>query len=164
VPVSTPIADVGFLWDALLMTKAHTIALALLLVGCSSREDRRTAAMMDRLEQHVQLPKGARPLSAYARYYAAARGGDVEALYLIPWQGDVRAGESCEELTVNFTSRTVPCPKMKSPADELKAGQRRWVTDNRQFPLVLDGGCGVISLLFDGKTAKVKTVECNGEA
>jgi hypothetical protein len=146
------------------MAKCLPIALTFLLAGCSSPEERRTGAIMDSLEQQVQLPKGARPLSAYARYYAFGRTGDVEALYLIPWQDEVRPGESCEELTVNFTSHAVPCSDMKSKGEELKVGQRRWVVDSRHFPLVLDGGCGVISLLFDAKTAKAKSVECNGEA
>jgi hypothetical protein len=119
------------------MAKAITIAVALLVAGCSSPEERRNGAIMHRLEQGVQLPKGARPLSAYARYYAFAPTGDVEALYLIP---------SLDE------------------ASPLKAGQRRWVVDSGHFPVATDGGCWVISLLFDAKTGEAKSVECNGRA
>lgn len=140
------------------------ILLALLLASCSRPEASRTDALMNRLEQRVQLPQGARALAAYARYYAFGKSGEVEAIYLIPWSEEVRPGESCEELTANFTSKAAPCPNLKRRAGRLKPGERRWVANNSQFPIVLDGGCSVVSLLFDGRTAKMKNAKCNGDA
>ena len=40
---------------------------------------------------------------------------------------------------------------------------QHWV-DQRELPLVLDGGCTVVSLAFDMASGRVEYVECNGEA
>jgi len=45
-----------------------------------------------------------------------------------------------------------------------KRGQRRWISDYNQFPLIADGGCGVIWISFDPKMNKVLSVTCNGVA
>lgn len=40
---------------------------------------------------------------------------------------------------------------------------RHWVTE-RDLPVIMDGGCGVVSLTWDVATARVEHVACNGEA
>jgi hypothetical protein len=40
---------------------------------------------------------------------------------------------------------------------------RHWVTE-RDFPVIMDGGCGVVSLTWDVATARIEQVACNGYA
>ena len=40
--------------------------------------------------------------------------------------------------------------------------QRHWV-DQNALPLVLDGGCGIVTLTYDVDRDRIERVECNGE-
>lgn len=40
---------------------------------------------------------------------------------------------------------------------------RHWVAET-QLPLVLDGGCSIVSLSFDIAAGRIEAVTCNGEA
>ena len=41
--------------------------------------------------------------------------------------------------------------------------ERKWVTDSRKLPVIMDGGCGVVNVRFDIRSKKAVTW-CNGEA
>ena len=88
---------------------------------------------MEQVERVVKLPSGAGPLSHYKRFYAYGNDGDVLGLFL---GGD-------------FVSDS--------------AAKRQWVEDYKSFPLVSDGGCGVVNLRFNLKTSKSESW-CNGVA
>ncbi len=142
---------------------AVLVVAALLLTNCSTPEERQQNALMDQIEKQVQLPKGARPLGDYARYYTYAENGDVHGVYLMPFNDESRAGESCEELSANFTSRDVPCPSLQSP-DAIAVGKRKWLVDRHDLPFINDGGCMEVDVVFDPLKARVKSVDCNGKA
>ena len=118
---------------------------------------------MNQIEKQVQLPKGARPLGEYARYYADTKGGEVVAVYLIPMNDEIRPGESCAELLENFTTREVPCEPMHHPW-AVGAGERRWVKSEQDLPFINDGGCGQVTVIFDKAKSVVKRANCNGVA
>jgi hypothetical protein len=40
--------------------------------------------------------------------------------------------------------------------------QRRWVTQN-ELPAVMDGGCDVVSVMFDLATDRIEWAECNAD-
>lgn len=40
---------------------------------------------------------------------------------------------------------------------------RRWVSET-DFPLIMDGGCGVITLSYNLAAQRVEHITCNGEA
>lgn len=42
-------------------------------------------------------------------------------------------------------------------------GRRHWVNEN-ELPLVMDGGCDIVTLTYDLDTDRIERVECNGEA
>jgi hypothetical protein len=92
---------------------------------------------MDEIESRVSLPTGAHRLNEYARYYAY-ENGDVAAEYWIPWKND----------------------PLEDP-EALAGGQRRWVSDTRRFPIVFEGGCRVVNIIFDPSRSRVKSVSCN---
>jgi hypothetical protein len=124
--------------------------LALLLIsGCapSSAQTRQTApaatsgptaeeiAIMDRLEPRgLRMPRGAGPLSSYTRYYAWQARGDGARRVVAVW--------------VNLAG--------EPPG-------RHWVTE-REFPLIFDGGCSVITLSYDVATRYIEHITCNGDA
>lgn len=157
------IAEMEHVWDACPMRLSRTWAVALLLTACSSPEERDHEALMGKIEQQVRLPKGARTLGEYARYYANGDDGEVIAVYLLPFNDDPRPGDSCEELTENFTSRQVPCPSMH-PTWAMPAGKRRWVKDQHDLPFISDGGCAQVTVVFDKSRSAIKSAECNGTA
>ena len=44
-----------------------------------------------------------------------------------------------------------------------QGGGRHWVTQN-ELPLVMDGGCDIVTLTYDVEADRIERVECNGEA
>jgi hypothetical protein len=87
------------------------------LVACSMSKDREHQSLMDKLEEHVRLPRGAKPTREYHRYYAAGDHREVLAVYLLP-RNDLRgagrrwlhdrselpfiSGEGCSEVNIIF--------------------------------------------------------------
>jgi hypothetical protein len=92
-------------------------------------------AIMDRIERDVRLPQGASPLAAYSRSYA--------------WQ---QRGDGVRKVVAVYENLT-----------GAPTGRRRWVAET-DLPLVLDGGCGLISLSYDVASQRIEHVTCNGEA
>lgn len=137
-------------------------AAALVVAAYSTPAERRHERLMDEIEQKLQLPEAARPLGEYARYYAYGSNGDVEAVYLIPFEDALLPGEGCEEVMPDFTTKEVPCPDMESPYMDLAAGERRWVPNTRDLPRVFDGGCGVVNVRFSLRSGSIKQAVCNG--
>jgi len=90
--------------------------------------------LMDRIERQLRLPEGAAPLASYARYYAWQQRGDDRRKVVAVYLG---VGE-------------------RTPG-------RRWVEET-EFPLILDGGCGLVSLSYDLAAQRIEHVTCNGEA
>lgn len=126
---------------------------------------------MDEIERKVRLPAKAEPLNAYGRYYAFGHKGKVEARYLLPPEpltpDPLPAGWGCEEMVMlgnELTSREVPCGPDPDMSHFLKAGQRRWFADPEAIPMIFDGGCMVVQVIFDLRTRKVEHVSCNGNA
>lgn len=90
--------------------------------------------LMDRIEREVRLPAGAGPLASYARYYA--------------WQEREDGVRKVVAVYVRLSGHP--------PG-------RSWVAENA-FPLILDGGCAMITLSYDVAAQRVEHVTCNGEA
>ncbi len=90
--------------------------------------------LMDQIERQVRLPEGAAPLASYARYYA--------------WQDRDDGFRKVVAVYQNLTG--------EPPG-------RNWVAEN-ELPVILDGGCGVISLSYNLAAQRIEHVTCNGEA
>jgi hypothetical protein len=132
-----------------------------LLLACTTQEERQHAKLMDIIEARVKLPDGARTLSEYARHYAEDENGLIVGVFA-PGYRPPAADEGCEELLENMASRPVPCEE--SEGDRLMAGQRQWVGNTSTLPLIMDGGCEVITVIYDPKAGAVKSATCNGDA
>src|SRR3546814_10899191 len=86
----------------------------------------------------LQLPEAAASLDDYARYYAND-GNEIVAIYI---------------------SHVDPT----NPYYDVPRGQRRWLADHRDLPLINDGGCSVVSVRYNPVTRTMDTPLCNGEA
>lgn len=128
---------------------------------------------MRSIEAAVVLPKGAGALDEYSRNYAVGRDGKIIAYYVIPFATSITEGEDgCEVMLENLESR--PCTDeevAEMVRDDLaqaerrgRAGQSRWFDSYGELPLVLDGGCGFIEIIYDPETKRIERAECNGEA
>ena len=138
------------------------IASVLLLAACATEEQLERDRLTDEIEARVKLPLGARKLADYARYYAFDKGGMVVGVYA-PGYARPNPDDACGELLGDMSIREIPCPSAPK-GDDLLAGQRGWRNSSRELPLIADGGCSVVTLLYDPKIGAVKKVECNGEA
>lgn len=143
------------------MRTVLALSVMSLLLACATPEERQHNKLMDVIEARVKLPDGARPLSEYARHYAVDQKGLIVGVYA-PGYRAPGPDETCEELLEDMTSRQVPC--VETERDRLLSGQRQWVGDTDKLPLIMDGGCGVITVIYDPKAGVVKSTNCNGEA
>jgi hypothetical protein len=143
------------------MTKVLVVALAVVLAGCSSAEERRQQALMDMIEARVQLPAKAWRLEEYGRYYADAGDGTVDGVYLLPSEG-LDADDTCTWIAADGSSRVAPCPPR--PDWEIPADERRWFKDHRELPHINDGGCSEVDVVYDKTKSALLSVTCKGEA
>ena len=91
-------------------------------------------AIMDRIEREARLPEGAGPLSSYARHYAWQERGDGFRKVIGVYLG---VGE-------------------RTPG-------RHWVAETA-LPLIMDGGCGLVTLVYNVAEQRIEHIACNGEA
>lgn len=96
--------------------------------------DAEQQVIMDRIERAVRLPEGADPLASYERSYA--------------WQ---RRDDGVRKVIGVYLS----------PRGESRG--RRWVVENA-LPMILDGGCAMITLSYDVAARRIEHVTCNGAA
>lgn len=93
---------------------------------------------MAQIESQVELPAGAYDLNDYLRYYAFD-DGHVVAVF------------------TTFDHR--------SDSDQnVRTSDRNWVGDRDKLPLILDGGCSVVNIVYDPKDRSFDQVFCNGVA
>ena len=106
-------------------------------VACSQPSP---ADIMNMIEQRVRMPSGAFALNQYARFYAeSSRPGSVVGVY-------VRYVDRANKI---YTERR---------------GRRIWLNTYRDLPVVKDGGCSVVTIIFEPATKRMVSVRCNGEA
>lgn len=98
------------------------------------RPDVTQDALMDRIEREVRLPGEARPLATYRRLYA--------------WHED----KDGTRTVVGYYENLLGSPP-----------GRHWVTES-DFPLIADGGCGVIRLIWNVAAQRIEQINCNGYA
>jgi hypothetical protein len=150
--------------------------LAILALGTGAPTLAETAeqtAIMQAIEAAVALPEGAGSLDEYSRNYAIGPDGKVLAYYVIPFATLITNEEDgCEVMLEDLESR--PCTDEEVAEmiqDDLaraermgKPGQSRWFYSYGELPLVLDGGCNFIEIIYDPQTMRVERAECNGDA
>lgn len=112
-----------------------TLVVAL-LAGCTEAEKPSSdnEAMAEKIERLVELPEGAGPIDSYGRNYATGDDGKVYAVYTAP----------------------------HGPEDT-QAGASRWYENVDELPMIMDGGCSVVTVTYNPETEYV-SASCNGVA
>jgi hypothetical protein len=143
------------------------------LAACASAEPpSEEQALIAQIEGLVQLPEGAEPLDYYARHYARLPDGKVIAIYAPPappWQWD-NPDYGCAVAQVDLGTR--PCTKAEIAElqeQDLRFAEGRgssnsihWHEDYRELPAIDDGGCSVITVIFN-QQRQFEEVSCNGQ-
>lgn len=128
---------------------------------------------MQAIETAVELPAGAKALGEYSRNYALRPDGKVIAVYVVPKAVKHRDSDyGCEVMLEDFESR--PCTdaeeaKMAAQEDTTadlfgQANQSRWFDNYGDLPIIMDGGCDLIEIIFDPQSRQIESTQCNGEA
>lgn len=128
----------------------------------------RERAVMDAIERSIVLPAKARLLAAYGRNYAWADRTHVVATYLLPRPSSPPA----EQCRVMQDSVMRPCSsreiadiarqEAEARAAETPAGHRRWFARPRDMPMIFDGGCAQVNIVYDVAGRQITQVMCNG--
>jgi hypothetical protein len=128
---------------------------------------------MDEIERQVRLPEGASPLKDYARHYALEQDGKIIGVYVLRTSASGQAAAKqatdygCEEIAIegaHLVGKSVPCPPTSEPQNEVGGGERRWFNNRAELPVIMDGGCGFVTVRFDTSKHRVDQAFCNGEA
>lgn len=117
---------------------------ALTLIGCENNKGRSGAgplssdtALTDEIERQVTAQAPEHDLTRYVRLYKRGAEGNIEATYLAAQMGGL--------------------PR------KWEGGHSYWVAST-DVPMVLDGGCAVINVLYHEPTNTLVSVHCNGDA
>lgn len=119
---------------------------AMALTGCGAAVSSGEAKLMDAIESQIVLPPPARPIDAYARYYARGPDGSVIATYVLP---DVYK----EELGA---CRGTDCQQ----APLIGAGERRWLADRYILPVVAARSCALIVMVYNPAKHRIEELRC----
>ncbi|MDJ0978953.1 MAG: hypothetical protein QNI87_10490 [Erythrobacter sp.] len=141
--------------------------------ACSQQQAPEHELVMRAIETAVELPNGARAFGEYSRNYALRPDGKVVAVYVMPWPMKARDSDyGCEVILKDLGSR--PCTDAEKAefavqenanADLFgRANQSRWFDNYRDLPMILDGGCDLVTIIFDPKSQQIESMQCNGEA
>jgi len=168
-----PVAAIGCLRNGSPM-RALFYSVALVSgAACSQQQTSEHELVMQAIETAVELPAGARALGEYSRNYALRPDGKVMAVYVMPKPVKVRDSDyGCEVMLEDFASR--PCTEAEKAeiaeredaAADLygQANQSRWFDNYGDLPMIVDGGCDLIVIIFDPQSQQVESTQCNGEA
>jgi hypothetical protein len=107
---------------------------AFALLGAAPAPAGEQEALMARIEARVVMPRGADPIAGYDRAYA--------------WDPDAPAASRVIAIYVRVDANWVG---------------RRWVAADA-LPVVMDGGCSVVTLTYDVASDRVEQIGCNGYA
>ena len=155
------------MWKAAMMRIC--LSLLVLLMSATSPPGQNTpGALMDEIEKKVQLPLGAARLERYARHYALQEDGKVIGVYVLHLPAPPKGADyGCSEIRLDgkeLTSKPITCPPEPDISQEVAAGERRWFDDDRKLPLISDGGCIVVNVIFNPSAHEVESAFCNGAA
>ena len=130
--------------------------VVLCLSACSFGSDEREQ-LIETIESSVKLHDGAWSLDHYERYYTS-RNGVIEAAYILHVEGHQ---EGVLEECKNIDDAPFPCPIAGGELRLVDAGKSTWVDDANDLPVLSDGGCDQVSIMYDPDRSKFLHIGCN---
>lgn len=138
------------------------LILILLFSGCDDVQSRRLENRMDMIEEKVELPDSKLNLEAYARFYAFNANGDISVVYTTIVGGNVsHFKDGIEEYCSSRKNKYPNCLDDYEKIFSAKAGDRFWLEDFNNLPLVNDGGCHFVQFSLQIGSGKLTAPECN---
>lgn len=139
---------------------------ALLLALAAPLQAESQSSLMDAVERAVTLPRGAQPLSAYARHYAFDGPDRVVAIYLLhlpptDWRTCATLRDGAFTPCTAESIRLLAEKEAQGRRTMGGAGSRRWHAEPKAMPRIFDGECMQVNVTFDTTTRRA-TAECNG--
>ena len=122
---------------------------------------------MDEIERRIVLPPGAYPMESYIRKYRSSGPDEITAIYVLP-DNPLPPGVSCTVSYDNNVRECTPEEVERMYRDDARhmslqppAGTRLWLPTGDIMPMMIDGGCAMITVNYRISTKRVKSVECN---
>lgn len=144
---------------------ALLLILILLFSGCDDFQSSELENQMDMIEEKVKLPDSNLSLEAYARFYAFNANGDISVVYTTWVGGDVsHFKDAIEEYCASREAKYPDCLDDYEKIFSAKAGDRFWLEDFNNLPLVNDGGCHFVQFSLQITSGKLTAPQCNGSA
>jgi hypothetical protein len=139
------------------MTAGRLMAAFLLLVGCSTSEDRAKIKQMDEIERTINIPGPGR-VKDYSRYYATQSDGKIAVLYVVhPASYLQEMRYYCSRERIN----AFPCDA-DGRSRLVPPGGRLWLDDERDLPSKDGGSCANIRFTYDPASKARPVLRCNG--
>ena len=153
------------------------VLLVLALAGfqnalAADQGDGLTLAWVTRFEQSFDLNTALKDdpayrqrlsLDSYSRHYESSELDGValvNAVYASPIERHPEDQQSCRYRNGVLED----CRPAPQPSEDLLRSRSRGAHIGDPLPLVLDGGCGVVTLWIDPATLRIVGAWCNGEA
>ena len=143
------------------MQLAHFLLLTLAsfsITGCTKNNGADQAAIQT-VEATVQMPREARPLASYERYYARRPDGMIIGVYTNHNEGH---RSQVLKFCANYRQPPFPCPVDRQSVRLVEAGESLWLKDPRDLPAMSGGGCDQVTVEYDPSIERFARVECNG--
>jgi len=138
-----------------------------ILSGCDGPAAQRQL-LMEEIERSVRLPREAYPLRDYARHYTLIGPTKVTAVYVTQHatvDPDRIAGMIVGDSWRPLTPQEIVTMKAEKAAAEARwgtAGKRYWRDGTDDFPVMDDGGCEQVNILYDTAAKRFDYAMCNG--
>ena len=145
------------------MNASLTGGVAVLILGFSAPAESGREALLSQIERQIELPKHARPLTAYVRYYAVDSAENVIGVYMLPGLDELPPGEQCEELRLEGPD--VPCSMDWPKSKEVGPGRSVWVKDQYSLPMAYgdERGCGMVTVVYKPAQQRFLEVRCSDD-
>lgn len=105
------------------------------------------------------MPREARPLASYERYYARRSDGIIIGVYT---NHDDGHRSEVLKTCANYRESAFPCPVDSEGVRLVEAGESLWLEDPMDLPAMSGGGCGQVTVEYDPSIERFARVECNG--
>lgn len=130
---------------------------ALLVSGCSAELAKPNQTLEEKIVEGMEFPDHSSAPEEYSRYFFKDSQGNVEAVFVIHEKDD---RDGVKQACAEHHFEEPPCTEKDFGV--VDAGQSKWVENPNQFPMIMGGGCGYISVTYNVHTSIVTSVECNG--
>lgn len=133
------------------------------LAACSTSANERDK-LIERIESRLVLPREAKPMGKYERYYSRNMDGSIIAIFIIHSPDHPEQVRSaCNEFAYQGAEPPFPCPMNGGDLRLINPGEKAWVENPVDMPGISGGGCNQVTIEYETDEERFVRVECNGD-